>query len=135
MADPFTRKRLLDLAERHDVRRKSVASIQFDQAAAPDFARGAPRKTGRDMKPKPSARSGADACNGMGTDPTYKPEPGRRIYPGRCTKCDGKGRIMPKSSRCAWHAPAHRRAQSATDGHGSLQHCGRPAVMRGRASI
>jgi DnaJ-class molecular chaperone len=37
-----------------------------------------------------------DACNGTGSQSAQKPEPGRRIYPGRCKKCGGKGRI-PKS--------------------------------------
>ncbi|MDU1670285.1 MAG: hypothetical protein E6833_29325, partial [Bradyrhizobium sp.] len=37
-----------------------------------------------------------DACDGTGTAPARQPESGRRIFPGRCTKCGGKGRI-PKS--------------------------------------
>jgi|APThiThiocy_ev2_2_1041544.scaffolds.fasta_scaffold08955_2 DnaJ-class molecular chaperone len=35
-----------------------------------------------------------DACNGTGSAPAHEPEPGRRIYPGRCKKCGGKGRIL-----------------------------------------
>jgi DnaJ-class molecular chaperone len=35
-----------------------------------------------------------DACNGTGLTPVHEPEPGRRIYPGRCKKCGGKGRIL-----------------------------------------
>lgn len=34
-----------------------------------------------------------DACDGSGSLPVREPEPGRKIYPGRCTKCAGKGRI------------------------------------------
>lgn len=34
-----------------------------------------------------------DACDGSGWLPVREPEPGRKIYPGRCTKCAGKGRI------------------------------------------
>jgi DnaJ-class molecular chaperone len=37
-----------------------------------------------------------EACNGTGAAPVREPKPGRRIYPGRCSKCGGKGRI-PKS--------------------------------------
>ena len=34
------------------------------------------------------------ACNGTGFLPVIKqPAPGKRIYPPRCTKCSGKGRI------------------------------------------
>ena len=35
-----------------------------------------------------------DACNGTGSLPASQPEPGRRIYPGRCAKCRGKGRVL-----------------------------------------
>lgn len=34
-----------------------------------------------------------DACDGSGSLPVREPVPGRNIYPGRCTKCGGKGRI------------------------------------------
>jgi len=35
-----------------------------------------------------------NACNGTGFRSAPEPEPGRRIYPGRCRKCGGKGRIL-----------------------------------------
>lgn len=38
-----------------------------------------------------------DACGGSGSQPVRQPDPGRRIYPARCTKCGGKGRI-PKAT-------------------------------------
>lgn len=34
-----------------------------------------------------------DACHGAGHQPAREIESGRRIFPGRCTKCGGKGRI------------------------------------------
>jgi len=34
-----------------------------------------------------------DACGGTGHPPAHETEPGRRIFPGRCTECGGKGRI------------------------------------------
>jgi DnaJ-class molecular chaperone len=35
-----------------------------------------------------------DACKGTGLQAVKQPaEPGRRIFPARCAKCDGKGRI------------------------------------------
>lgn len=34
-----------------------------------------------------------DACDGSGSLPVRELEPGRKIYPGHCTKCAGKGRI------------------------------------------
>jgi DnaJ-class molecular chaperone len=34
-----------------------------------------------------------EACNGTGLLQPRDREPGRRIYPGRCAKCGGKGRI------------------------------------------
>ena len=34
------------------------------------------------------------ACNGTGFLPVLRqPAPGKRIYPPRCAKCDGKGKI------------------------------------------
>lgn len=33
------------------------------------------------------------ACNGTGQAPARETAPGTRIFPGRCAKCDGKGRI------------------------------------------
>jgi DnaJ-class molecular chaperone len=34
------------------------------------------------------------ACKGTGCPPVKQPkEPGRRIYPARCERCDGKGCI------------------------------------------
>jgi DnaJ-class molecular chaperone len=48
------------------------------------------------MKPKPSSQAEikCDACNGTGAAPAREPSLGRRIYPGRCRKCGGKGRVM-----------------------------------------
>jgi DnaJ-class molecular chaperone len=37
-----------------------------------------------------------DACGGTGHQPAQTAEPGRRVYPGRCKTCGGKGRL-PKS--------------------------------------
>jgi DnaJ-class molecular chaperone len=34
-----------------------------------------------------------EACNGRGVPAAAKPSPMRRIYPGPCKKCGGKGRI------------------------------------------
>jgi hypothetical protein len=35
-----------------------------------------------------------DACNGTGLQPVQQPtQPGQRIYPTRCPKCGGKGRL------------------------------------------
>ena len=33
------------------------------------------------------------ACDGTGYPTVKQPAPGRRIFPSRCTECDGKGRI------------------------------------------
>jgi DnaJ-class molecular chaperone len=33
------------------------------------------------------------ACNGTGIQPVKQPAPGRRIYPPKCAKCGGKGRV------------------------------------------
>lgn len=40
-----------------------------------------------------SAEVKCDACNGAGRQPARETERGRRIFPGNCTKCGGKGRI------------------------------------------
>jgi DnaJ-class molecular chaperone len=45
---------------------------------------------------RPATEVRCDACNGTGKVPVVEPEPGRRIYPGRCAKCGGKGRIARK---------------------------------------
>jgi DnaJ-class molecular chaperone len=35
-----------------------------------------------------------DACNGTGFQPVTKPaQPGRRLFPAKCVKCGGKGRL------------------------------------------
>jgi len=34
-----------------------------------------------------------DACDGRGSPAAQKPSPNRRIYPGVCRKCGGKGRL------------------------------------------
>lgn len=36
------------------------------------------------------------ACNGTGRQPAREIAPGRRIFPGCCAKCGGKGRL-PKA--------------------------------------
>jgi DnaJ-class molecular chaperone len=43
-----------------------------------------------------SAEVKCDACNGSGRQPARETAPGRRIFPGRCAKCGGKGRV-PKA--------------------------------------
>ena len=48
---------------------------------------------GRVVTKSDSVEVRCEACNGTGLLPTKEPEPGRRIYPGRCTKCGGKGRL------------------------------------------
>jgi hypothetical protein len=42
-----------------------------------------------------------DACDGSGSLPVREPEPGRKIYPGRCTKCAGKAG-SPSPSEYEW---------------------------------
>jgi DnaJ-class molecular chaperone len=37
-----------------------------------------------------------DACDGRGWPAAAKPSPMRRIYPGPCKKCGGKGRIRQR---------------------------------------
>jgi DnaJ-class molecular chaperone len=45
------------------------------------------------MLPKLNERE-CPACKGTGFQPVKQPKaPGRRIYPPRCGRCDGKGRI------------------------------------------
>jgi DnaJ-class molecular chaperone len=51
------------------------------------------------MKPIKSdvVEENCPACNGTGFLPVVKqPAPGKRIYPPRCTKCDGKGKVAPR---------------------------------------
>lgn len=43
-----------------------------------------------------SAEVKCEACGGNGHQPAHETEPGRRIFPGRCTKRGGKGRL-PKA--------------------------------------
>jgi DnaJ-class molecular chaperone len=43
-----------------------------------------------------SAEIKCHACNGTGRQPPREIAPGRRIFPGRCAKCGGKGRL-PKA--------------------------------------
>ena len=39
------------------------------------------------------------ACNGTGFPAVAQPvRPGRKIYPPRCRKCEGKGRITEEAS-------------------------------------
>lgn len=52
-----------------------------------------------------------DACNGTGSLPASQPELGRRIYPGRCTKCRGKGRV-PRPEYSEGASPRLAPAQS-----------------------
>jgi DnaJ-class molecular chaperone len=45
-------------------------------------------------KRSPLSERRCDGCNGTGFSKVKQPAtPGRKIYPPRCTKCDGKGRI------------------------------------------
>ena len=38
-------------------------------------------------------------CNGTGFLPVItQPANGKRIYPPRCMKCDGKGKVVPRKS-------------------------------------
>jgi DnaJ-class molecular chaperone len=48
------------------------------------------------MTKRGSAEIKCDACNGTGRQPARETAPGRRIFPGRCAKCGGKGRL-PKA--------------------------------------
>jgi hypothetical protein len=57
-----------------------------------------------------------NACNGTGSAPTREPEPGRRIYPGRCTKCRGKGRIWAEQSPFDLKDSLERRGYRWSDG-------------------
>ena len=45
-------------------------------------------------KKSPPSERKCEACNGTGFSEVKQPaEPGRKIYPPRCVKCGGKGRI------------------------------------------
>jgi DnaJ-class molecular chaperone len=45
-------------------------------------------------KSSPPAERKCDACNGTGFLEAKQPaKPGRKIYPPRCPKCAGKGRL------------------------------------------
>lgn len=61
-----------------------------------------------------------DACDGSGSLPVQEPEPGCKIYPGRCTKCGGKGRVPSPSEHergerpFAYHAALRNGCQSET---------------------
>jgi DnaJ-class molecular chaperone len=48
------------------------------------------------MTKDPSSEIKCHACNGTGREPAREIAPGRRIFPGRCAKCGGKGRL-PKA--------------------------------------
>jgi DnaJ-class molecular chaperone len=45
------------------------------------------------FSPKPNEHK-CPVCKGTGFPAVKQPaEPGRRIYPARCERCDGKGRV------------------------------------------
>jgi len=45
------------------------------------------------------AEEDCPACDGKGTLPFIaQAKPGRRIYPPRCTRCEGKGKVMKKAA-------------------------------------
>jgi DnaJ-class molecular chaperone len=49
------------------------------------------------MTPKISEHT-CQACNGTGFPVVTQPvQPDRKIYPGRCKECDGKGKITDAS--------------------------------------
>lgn len=46
------------------------------------------------------------ACNGSGFKPVrLVPQPGRKIYPARCEKCGGKGRVRRAANQGGVPAP------------------------------
>lgn len=93
MADPFTRKRLTDLAGRYDALagNPSRASRMIERPLP--LPRAVPRTGRRGMKKPALVEVRCDACNGTGFPPVQQPESGRRIYPTPCKKCGGKGRV------------------------------------------
>lgn len=91
---PFTRKRLLELAGRYDARSKQPVSGGARPTAHPkDVTSIDLLCIRRGMIKGSRAEIKCDACNGSGSLPVREPEPGRKIYPGRGTKCARKGRI------------------------------------------
>jgi hypothetical protein len=97
--DPFTRKRLLDLADATTPRAAPPpARVAGHRAAAAASPRGAGLRTvWRGMKKAEPIEVRCDACGGTGHPPVRQPRPGRRIYPAPCKKCGGKGRVVPNS--------------------------------------
>jgi DnaJ-class molecular chaperone len=50
-----------------------------------------------DWPKEPIKERACSGCNGTGFVPVVQPkEPGRRIFPPRCSKCEGKGRAPVK---------------------------------------
>jgi hypothetical protein len=53
-----------------------------------------PERLKMKMPPASPVEQTCPACNGAGCHVMTQPvHPGRRIYPARCTECDGKGKI------------------------------------------
>ena len=47
------------------------------------------------------------ACNGTGYPVVKQPvQPGRKIYPVKCTSCDGKGKVRTVPDAVRSHPPA-----------------------------
>ena len=99
-ADPFTRRRLLDLA-RYDAKGGAPSRGVTGHRTAAAAVTGEPglelRTVRRGMKKSRPIEFECEACKGTGFPPVQQPEPGRRIYPAPCRKCGGKGRIAPNS--------------------------------------
>jgi hypothetical protein len=110
-ADPFTRRRLLDLAARYDAKGGAPFAGVTDHRTAAATVTGETglelRTVRRGMKKPRPIEFECEACKGTGFPPVRQPEPGRRIYPAPCRKCGGKGRIAAialanKIARMAW---------------------------------
>jgi DnaJ-class molecular chaperone len=55
-------------------------------------AQGKLQRSGSDIEGG-AAEIRCEACDGRGSPAAANPSPMRRIYPGPCKKCGGKGRI------------------------------------------
>jgi hypothetical protein len=105
-ADQFTRKRLLALAERYDAKAggPSRASRIIERAvtlpcdtASPRGLSGRGMKKPKDVKAKMRRPKWSARIAGTGYPPVQTVAPGRRIYPGPCKRCGGKGRLTKPS--------------------------------------
>jgi DnaJ-class molecular chaperone len=67
------------------------------------------------QKRSPPSERRCDACNGTGFSKVKQPAtPGRKIYPPRCTKCDGKGRIPATSNKLVADSQVHRASRRSS---------------------